>query len=321
MLVTRDLQEPLIALPTVLTFGVYDGLHLGHQLIMRTVVERAGLLSLPATVLTFDPHPRAVLHPESAPALLQTFEQKMESMRALGISQVIVLPFTNALSQMPAETFLKEIVFGRLDAREVYLGRGFAFGHNRAGRFELLKQVGDHLQRVAKEVPEVNLRGHRVSSTMVRRLLSAGRVNLARRMLGRPYEVDGRVIEGRKVGKAALGYGTANLKPINYVIPAPGVYVTLTRWGDRSQQSITNVGHRPTFGGDPDISVETHIFNFDNEMYGQKISVQFLHRVRGEIKFESVDALRRQIDLDSKLAAAYFQKSSKCKFAQLSGEK
>jgi riboflavin kinase/FMN adenylyltransferase len=311
MLVTRDLQDPLISVPAVLTFGVFDGLHLGHQLIMNSVVERSRSLGLAATVVTFDPHPRAVLHPDTAPALLQTFEQKMESMRDLGIDQVVILPFNNALSQMSAESFLTDIIFGRLDAREVYLGRGFAFGHSRAGRFELLKQFADNLNRVATEVPEVSVRGHRVSSTMVRRLLAAGRVNLARRMLGRAYEIEGRVIEGHKLGKAKLGYATANLKATNCVIPGPGVYVTLTRWRERLDRSVTNVGHRPTFGGDPDLSVETHIFDVDAELYGEKILVQFLHRLRGEKKFESIEALSRQIEIDSGQAANYFKKAAR----------
>jgi len=292
--------------PTVLTFGVFDGLHLAHQRIVTRVIERARALSLPATVVTFDPHPRAVLHPQTAPPLLQTFEQKMEGLARLGIDQTIVLNFTHALSQVTAEDFLMRYIFGRLDAREVYLGQGFAFGHNREGRFELLNQVASHLARVAEEVPEVMIRHHRISSTMIRRLLAAGRVNLARRMLGRPYGIESRVIEGRKVGKAQLKYATANLKPHNTVIPANGVYITLTLLEGSWRRSITNIGHRPTFGGEPELTVETHVMDFDRELYGEKIRVRFLHRLRGEKKFESIDALRDQIDRDYGRALRYF---------------
>jgi riboflavin kinase/FMN adenylyltransferase len=311
MLIIRDLEDPLILAPTVLTFGVFDGLHLGHQLIMNTVVDRSRALGMPATVVTFDPHPRAVLHPEGAPPLLQTFDQKIRSMGDLGVDQVVVLKFTNALSEMPAAAFLTEIIFGGLDAREVYLGRGFAFGHNREGRFDLLKDVALGRERVAKEVPEVKLRGHRVSSTIIRRLLTAGRVNLARRMLGRPYEIQSQVIEGRKLGKAELGFATANLKPANQVLPRTGVYVTLTGYRERYYRSITNVGYRPTFGGDPEIGVETHLFDFDANLYTEQISVRFLHRLRGEMKFSSVDTLRRQIEIDSGKAAAYLDKADR----------
>lgn len=308
MKIFRDLNQSAIETPTVLTFGVFDGLHLAHQKIMRRIVNRARELNLPATVVTFDPHPRAVLHPATAPPLLQTFEQKMDGMERLGISQTIVLNFTEELSQMSAEDFLTQIIFGRLDAQEVYLGQGFAFGHNREGRFELLSQVANRLGRVAEDVPEVLVHSHRVSSTIIRRLLVAGRINLARRMLGRPYGIESRVIEGRKIGKVQLRYATANLKPHNTVIPANGVYITLTFVEGSWRQSITNIGNKPTVGGDPEVTVETHVMDFDRELYGEKIRVRFLHRLRGEKKFESIDALRCQIDIDYGRAVRYFQR-------------
>lgn len=307
MIIFRDIEALEIETPTVLTFGVFDGLHLAHQRIMSQVVERARAQGLPATVVTFDPHPRAVLHPQTAPPLLQTFEQKMEGIERLGIDQTVVLNFTHALSQVTAEDFLMKFIFGRLDAREVYLGQGFAFGHNREGRFELLSRVAGRLGRVAEEVPEVLVRSHRISSTAIRRLLAAGRVNLARRMLGRPYGIESRVIEGRKLGKAQLKYATANLKPHNTVIPANGVYITLTLLEGSWRRSITNIGHRPTFGAEPELTVETHVMDFDRELYGEKIRVRFLHRLRGEKKFESIDALRDQIDRDYDRAVHYFR--------------
>jgi riboflavin kinase/FMN adenylyltransferase len=307
MKIFRDINDVEIKTPTVLTFGVFDGLHLAHQLIMRKVVDRARVLNIPATVVTFDPHPRAVLHPETAPPLLQTFEQKMEGMDRLHIDQTVVLDFTPELSLVSAEDFLLNFIFGRLDAREVYLGHGFAFGHNREGRFELLSEVASRLSRVAEEVPEVLVRGHRISSTIIRRLLSGGRINLARRMLGRPYGIEGRVIEGRKIGKAKLKYATANLKPHNTMLPANGVYITLTLVESQWLRSITNIGHRPTVGAEPEITVETHVMDFDRPLYGEKIRVRFLRRLRGEMKFESIDALRAQIDRDYARAVRYFQ--------------
>jgi riboflavin kinase/FMN adenylyltransferase len=303
----RQLDDSALRTPTVLTLGVFDGLHLAHQLIMSRVVERARATGLVSTVVTFDPHPRAVLKPETAPPMLQTFEQKMEGIERLGVEQVVVLNFTPELARVSAEQFLLDIIFGRLDAREVYLGHGFAFGHNREGRFDLLKQVAARLGRVAGEVPEVILGGHRVSSTMIRRLLGAGRVNLARRMLGRPYGIESRVIEGRNIAKAQLAYPTANLKPQNRVIPANGVYVTLTLAEGQWRRSITNVGHKPTFGGDPEVTVETHLIDFDGKLYGETIRVRFLHRLRGEVKFESIAALREQIGRDYGQAVRYFE--------------
>ncbi|MGH9826167.1 MAG: bifunctional riboflavin kinase/FAD synthetase [Blastocatellia bacterium] len=308
MLIVRDLQDPLLKTPTVLTFGVYDGLHCGHQLIMRKVVERARAKGWVATVLTFDPHPRAVLHPESAPPLLQTLEQKQRAMKEMGIEQLVLIPFTNALSKVSAEDFLDQTIFDRLDAREVYVGRGFAFGHNRGGHFDLLKQTANRLGRTAEEVSEVSLHGRRISSTMIRRLLASGRVNLARRMLGRPYEIEGYVEEGRRIGKTKLNYPTANLKPSGFVTPATGVYVTFARIGDTLWPSVTNVGRRPTFGGDQEISIESHIFDFNRDIYGERLSIGFLHRLRGEVKFESIDALRSQIERDARRAQVYFHK-------------
>lgn len=306
MIICRDLNSCDLHTPTILTFGVFDGLHLAHQAIMNRVIERAQVAGLPATVVTFDPHPRAVLHPASAPPLLHTFEQKMEGMQRLGIDQVVVLNFTKELAGMSAEDFLRQIIFGKLEAKEVYLGQGFAFGYKRQGNFALLKAVAERLHRQAEEVPEILLRGQRVSSTAIRNLLRVGRINAARHLLGRPYGVESRVVEGHKVGKEKLHYATANLKPHNAVIPANGVYITLTLIEGQWRRSITNVGIRPTFGGDAEVSVETHVMNFDKELYGEKIRVRFLHRLRGEKKFESLDALKAQIDRDYNRAVKYF---------------
>src|ERR671933_3084942 len=157
-----------IARPTVLTLGVFDGLHLGHQLVMRTVVERARAVGAVPTVITFAPHPRAVLHPESAPPLLQTFDQKIEAFGVLGVEQTIVIRFTREFAQVRAEEFLRDVVYERLQAREAYLGRGFAFGRGREGNIELLRRVSRELGFFTDEVPEVRLRGERISSSPIR---------------------------------------------------------------------------------------------------------------------------------------------------------
>ena len=295
--------------PTVLTLGVFDGLHLGHQLIMRTVVERAHEAGAVPTVITFDPHPRAVLHPESAPPLLQTFDQKIEGFGVLGIEQTIVVHFTKEFSNLSAEDFIRDVVMDRLHAREVYLGKGFAFGHNREGNIELLRRLGDKLGFVAGEVPEVRLRGQRVSSSRIRELLARGRVNLARRMLGRPYGVEGQVERGSERGHK-LGFPTANLHPHNRVIPRNGVYVTGTLIDGQWRRSVTNVGLRPTFGvasesGEP--SVETFVMNWDGDLYGDVIRVRFLYRLRDERRFSSVEELKTQITRDVTRAESYFE--------------
>lgn len=294
--------------PTVLTLGVFDGLHLGHQLIIRTVAERARALGAVPTVITFDPHPRSVLHPTSSPPLLQTLDQKVEGFGILGIEQTIVIRFTTEFSKISAKEFLRDVVKERLQAREVYLGRGFNFGHNREGNIELLKEVSGELDFVAGEVPEVRLRDQRVSSSKVRQLLAEGRVNLARRMLGRPYGVEGLVIRGNERGHT-LGFPTANLHPQNRVIPAHGVYVTGTLIDGQWRRSLTNVGTRPTFETATEPSVETFVMNWTGDLYGDVIRVRFLYRLRDEKKFASLDDLRTQIKKDVAQAERYFDRA------------
>lgn len=291
----------------MLTLGVFDGLHLGHQRIMRTVVERARATGCVPTVITFDPHPRAVLHPESAPPLLQTLDQKIEALGVLGIEQAIVIRFTRSFSEVRASDFLRDVVHERLQAKEVYLGKGFEFGHNREGNIELLRRVSRELGFRAEEVAEVQLRGQRISSSRIRRLLLDGCVNLARRMLGRPYGVEGRVVRGAERGRT-LGFPTANLRPQNRVIPRQGVYVTATLIEGAWRRSVTNVGTRPTFERAGEPSVETFVINWEGDLYGDVVRVRFLHRLRDERRFASVEELKSQIDKDLSRAVRYFER-------------
>src|SRR2546423_7487872 len=297
-----------IARPTVLTLGVFDGLHLGHQLIMRTVVERARATEAVPTVITFEPHPRAVLHPESAPPLLQTLDQKIEAMGVLGIEQTIVIHFDQAFSQIRAEDFLRDGVVDRVQAKEVYLGRGFFCGHNREGNIDLLRRVSEQLGFDADEVPEVRLHDKRIGSTRIRELLLEGRVNLARRMLGRPYGVEGSVVRGAARG-ASLGFATANIQPRNRVIPCAGVYVTATLIDDQWRRSVTNIGMRPTFGDATEPSVETHVMNWAGNLYAVVLRVRFLHGLRDEKKLASIHERKAQIASDVDVAHRYFERA------------
>lgn len=296
-----------IARPSVLTLGVFDGLHLGHQLVISTIVERARAAGCVPTVITFDPHPRAVLHPESAPPLLQTLDQKVEAFGVLGVEQTIVIRFTDEFAHVRAAEFLRDVVHERLHAKEVYLGRGFAFGRGREGNIELLRRVSGELGFHADEAPEVRLRGKRISSSLIRALLAEGRVNLARRMLGRPYGVEGRVAHGSERGRT-LGFPTANLHPVNRVIPRGGVYVTATLVEGAWRRSITNIGTRPTFEKSGEPSVETFVMNWDGDLYGDVVRVRFLRRLRDERRFAGVEDLKRQIHADAARARNYFER-------------
>ena len=307
MKIFHGTENANIQKPTVLTLGVFDGLHLGHQQIMAKVVERARATASTATAITFDPHPRAVLHTASAPPMLQTLDQRLANFEVLGIEQAIVIPFTRAFASHSAEAFLKEFVHERLQAKEVYLGQGFAFGKGRSGNIDLLRQMSGELGFVADEVPEICLRGRRISSSSIRRLLAEGRVNLARRMLGRPYGVEGVVERGQRRGHT-IGFPTANLQPQNRVIPKFGVYATATLINGRWRRSITNIGVRPTFEEAAAPSIETYVYDFDGDLYGHVLRVRFLHRIRDERKFGGIDELTAQIRNDSQRAMNYFER-------------
>ncbi len=297
-----------IARPTILTLGVFDGLHLGHQKIMQTVVERAKKTNSVPTAITFDPHPRSVLYPENAPPLLQTLDQRLANFEVLGIKQAIVIRFDKDFADQNAEIFLRDIIHDRLQAREVYLGKGFAFGKNRGGNIDLLRQISQTHGFLADEVAEISLRGQRISSSKIRELLKDGRVNLARRYLGRPYGIEGQIVRGDQRGRT-IGFPTANLRPRNRVIPKYGVYATANLIKGVWRRSITNVGVRPTFDGDKMPSIESYIFDFDGDLYGDVLRVRFLHRIRDERKFGGIEELKNQIAADSNRALDYFKRA------------
>ena len=305
MKIFHGTENAKISRPTVLTLGVFDGLHLGHQRIMQTVVESAKMINAVPTAITFDPHPRAVLHPESAPPLLQTLDQRLAAFEFLGIQQAIVIPFNKEFAAQDAEIFLRDIIHERLQAREVFLGKGFEFGKNRSGNIELLRKISQELGFFADEVPEVRLRGTRISSSKIRQFLSEGRVNLARRMLGRPYGIEGQIIHGVQRGRT-IGFPTANLHPHNRVIPRYGVYATATLIDGIWRKSVTNVGVRPTFENEIEPSVETFVLDFDGDLYGDVLRIRFLHRIRDERKFNGIDELKSQINKDLNRTKEYF---------------
>ena len=307
MKIFHNIDNADIQRPTVVTLGVFDGLHLGHQQIMRTVVERARVVCAVPTAITFDPHPRAVLHPDSAPPLLQTLDQRLANFEVLGIEQAIVIRFDKAFATIDAESFIRKILYERLHCKEVHIGKDFAFGCGRQGNIGLLRKVGAELGFVADEVPEVQFRGRRISSSVIRELLATGNVNLARRMLGRPYGVEGVIERGARRGHT-IGFPTANLRPVNRVIPRYGVYATATLWDGVWRQSITNIGVRPTFEHTAEPSIETYIFDFDEDIYGDVIRVRFIYRIRDERKFNGPEELKLQISKDVLRARNFFER-------------
>lgn len=295
--------------PSALTIGNFDGVHAGHRRILRRVKELAALRGWKASVLTFDPHPTCVVAPERAPALMTSTERRAELMAEEGIEQMLILPFTRAVSQLEPEDFVRQLLVERLGARAVLVGDNFRFGHLHAGNVAMLEELGRRYGFETEIVPAVRWRGHFVSSSAIRSLLRQGRVSLACRWLRHPFELEGEVVEGRGVGRRQT-VPTLNLDPPTGIIPAAGIYVTRTRDLDAPRQwdSVTNIGYRPTFGESDRISIETFLLDeFDGET-PRRIGVEFLWRVREERKFATPEALKARILEDAAAARRYFRR-------------
>ena len=308
MRIARSLEEAAEFGPSALTIGNFDGAHAGHRHLFRQVVEAARAKGLRPTALTFDPHPTCVVAPERAPRLLTTPEERSELMQEEGIEQVLILPFTPEIARLTPEEFVARIVAGPLGARVVVVGDNFRFGRKQEGDTALLEKLGVQYGFETRIVPVVRRRGRIVSSGEVRRLIGQGRVALACRLLERPYALAGDVVPGHGVGSKQT-VPTLNLRTPAQVLPCAGVYITRTHEldGARRWNSISNIGYRPTFGGQ-DLSIETFLLDRFEEPAPLRIRVEFLRRVRDERKFASPEELKAQIMRDVKQAQAYFRR-------------
>jgi len=283
---------------SVLAIGNFDGIHLGHQAILRAAVARAHDTGDVATALTFDPSPRKVLRPESAPPRLSTNAQRMEWFGVLGVDAAVVLPFTMDLARLAPQDFVDQILVQGLRVRAVLVGENFRFGHRQAGSVALLRELGMRHGFEVVIIPPVAHRGEIVSSTVIRREIAAGDVTHASLLLGRPFALTGKVVSGTGTGRR-FTFPTLNLAPEQELLPARGVYVTRTllEGSARTFRSVTNIGMRPTFNGSS-LSVETHLLDFAGETQAQRIEVRFWKRLREERKFAGADELRDQIARD-----------------------
>src|SRR5579871_1449763 len=308
MRIARSLSEATGFGASVLTIGNFDGVHAGHRHLLREVTKIAKERGLRPTAMTFDPHPSAIVAPERAPRLLTTPLERCELMQQEGIEQVLILPFTRDVAMMTPEQFVADVVTGTLGARVVLVGDNFRFGRRQAGDTSALCELGLKYGFSATILGPVSCRGRIVSSSEVRRLIEAGNVALAGRMLERPYWLSGDVVSGRGIGSKQT-VPTLNLRTSSEVLPRNGVYITRTHdlEDGRCWNSITNVGHRPTFGGN-DLSIETFLLDKFEEPVPSKIRVEFWRRVRDERKFESPEALKEQIFRDVARAQTYFRR-------------
>lgn len=292
---SRNLIEP--AGPFAIGIGIFDGVHLGHRALLekvRELAERDGISSL---AFTFDPHPCTVVRPNRAPHLLEPIEQRIEHFAEIGIRSALVERFDAGFAAIEATRFIDETLVGKLGARHVVVGAGFTFGARGQGTTEQLVAAGRHHGFVAHIVEPVQVDGATVSSTRIRNALCKGRVAEAARLLGRPFALSGTVVRGSRRGRA-LGFGTANLEPANELLPALGVYAARATGSFGARDAVVNIGYAPTFG-EQTVRVEAHLLEHNGaELYGLALRLELIESLRGEQKFDSVEALKAQIERD-----------------------
>lgn len=280
----------------VVALGNFDGVHLGHHAILATAMERARATGGSSFALTFDPVPAKLLTPDKAPPLILTPEDKLEFLRVSGLDGVIVINFTRELSHLSPRDFVREYLVGKIGVHEVVVGHSVNFGHNRTGNAAVMVELGGEFGFDATVVGPVKVAGMEVSSTKIRLLIADGDLRGAARLLGRYHYLRGDVVHGRERGRQ-IGFPTANLASETECIPPDGVYAARVVLPDGAYQSITNIGMRPTFN-ETVRSIESHIFDFNRDLYGQRIKLELVERVRGERKFDSAGELSKQIALD-----------------------
>jgi len=300
-----DAPRPAHWTQTVLALGNFDGVHRGHDKLIDHVRRRAAELNATAAVLTFDPHPPRVVRPDKAPPLLMTIDQKLDRMAAAGMDGAAVVHFTRELSRWDPETFVQRVLVEWLDIAEVWVGANFLFGRDRSGNFSLLRSLGARYGFRVEKITPVRYKEFVVSSTRIRRLIGSGKVDEAGALLGHHYFIDGEVVPGARRGQKH-GVPTANLSTANEVIPPDGVYATTVTIDGSIHPAVTNIGRRPTFETDGERVVETHLFDYDEDLYGRRIRLAFVRRLRGERAFPDAGTLRRQIAADCDQARELF---------------
>ena len=293
----------------VLALGNFDGLHRGHLKIVERVRRGAAEHGGTPMAMTFDPHPSRVVRPDKAAPLLMTKQQRLDALEHAGMSAVAVVRFTREMSRWDPEMFVRTVLVEWLRVSEVWVGANFLFGHERSGSFTVLRTLGQRYGFRADKIDPVRYKEFVVSSTRIRRLVSEGRTDEAGALLGHQFYIDGLVVEGKRRGRE-LGFPTANLQTENELIPPNGVYATTATIGGIVHPSITNIGVRPTFGDSTKTTIEAYVLGFNGDLYGQRIRLGFVLRLRDERKFEDVDALRAQLDADRRRAERLFAQLS-----------
>lgn len=294
----EEISEPFTN--AVITIGNFDGVHIGHQALLHTVIERADAIKGTSVAMTFEPHPLRVLSNNNHPPLITLFEQKAELIAKAGIDVLVCVPFTREFAAVSAESFVEDILIDKIGVKAIVVGRDYTFGRGRKGNIAMLEryaQAGALDLVVADWIQNGDSAAGRISSTRVRDFVEAGRMTSARKMLGRFYQIRGRVIEGRDRGGKVLGYPTANIALEDELTPKAGIYAVTVEHEGEVYPAVANIGYSPTFD-DHIFTVEVHILNFDRDIYGEPIRINFVKRLRDEVKFADIGALITQIEAD-----------------------
>jgi len=297
--IDRKLEDSLI------TIGTFDGIHIGHQKIINEVIKRSRQTGGNSTVLTFNLHPLRMITPGSTPPLLSSERHKMKLLDELGVARCVLIDFRRSFFSLAPENFVKDVLVDTLGVSELFLGNNYRFGKDRSGDINLMEELADKYSFRLRRVKLVRIGGHVVSSSRIRSLLLQGKLKEASRFLGRPFSILGRVVKGSERGRL-LGYPTANINVHHDLVPLSGVYAVKMKLDDKFYKAIVNIGSRPTFAfdvkGSAEPTVEVHVFDFSESIYGREPEIIFIDKIRSEKKFTGKEELVRQIRIDEQKA-------------------
>jgi riboflavin kinase/FMN adenylyltransferase len=283
----------------VLTIGTFDGVHMGHKVILKSVAEQARDMNGESVLITFEPHPRKLLFPEQPLKLLTPLEQKLKLIEAAGIQNIVVVPFTQDFAGLSAQEYVENFLVEYFHPRSIIIGYDHHFGHDRKGNIELLKEFATKYQYRLVEIPAQLIESAAVSSTKIRRALEQGHVHEAAQMLGRNYSITGAVVKGSQLGRT-IGYPTANIMPAEpeQLIPANGIYAVRVKWDGHLFGGMMSIGFNPTVTEKKDLRIEVNLFDFDRDIYNHMLKIEFVAWLREEEKFNSIDELKEQLAKD-----------------------
>ena len=290
-----------------LAIGMFDGVHLGHQKVLQNAINAALQSNAISVAVTFDQHPANIISPKNAPSLIQTQAQRNRSIELLGVDAILIIKFNEAFSRKTGKSFIQELAQGFGSIHSISVGNDFMFGHNRDGNFQLLQKLSQELNFLTYGLQPVKLNGQIVSSTRIRSALINGKIDDAKQMLGRKFSIEGPVVKGDGKGRK-IGFPTANIDTKNLILPPNGVYASYTKFNGKTHKSLLNIGVRPTIiKPNPSIQVEAHILKFNENIYDQVIDIELIDKLRNEMKFESIEELKKQISCDIENAKSFFK--------------